>query len=432
VALFVFCLPSTLTGADLDDKVNWNGLFQQSLFFLGTQHAFRLGTEPQTRAGMHGPFFRGWYSSLSNLHGWADGDGFLVNYIGHPMQGSVSGYIWLQNDGKYKKVEFGNNSAYWKSRIRATAFSFAYSSQFELGPLSEATIGKIQSRYPQQGLVDLVATPTIGLAWMIAEDALDRFVIRRFENRVENFWLRMMVRGWLNPTRSFANMMRWKEPWYRESRQGISHRGLMRPYVEPVKKPKPPPGEEFWKQVAPFEFTSSAMYLVNPGGRDAQHCVGGMGTAQWNITERYSFLAEVAGCKMHGTADNFSGDILTFGIGPRWTLRAGRWMPFAQGIIGGKRITVDEEDPILKEQVRAQQPGGQMGYETHPLYTTTHQSNGLMLGVGAGLDYALTRSATWRVGSIDYSRAWLPNSQVSKYPEGIRFTMGITLRMGTW
>lgn len=94
-----------------------------------------------------------------------DGDLFYVNYVGHPIQGSASGFIWVQNDGKYRKAEFGNNSVYWKSRMRATAFSWAYSTQFEIGPISEASIGKIQSRYPQQSWVDHVATPVIGLAW---------------------------------------------------------------------------------------------------------------------------------------------------------------------------------------------------------------------------------------------------------------------------
>jgi hypothetical protein len=272
---------------------------------------------------------------------------------------------------------------------------------------------------------------------MVGEDAIDRFVIKKFEDHVENFWLRMMVRGWLNPTRSFANLMRWKEPWYRDSRPGITkYRAGMAPYVSPYVSPTPTvkrdPNEPFWREVAPFELTSSAVFLVNPGGRDAQHCVGGMSTAQWNDASGVSFVAEVSGCKMFGTRQNQSGDILTYAVGPRWTLRGGRWMPYAQALLGGKRITVDEEDPVLKEQVRARQPGGRLGYETHPLYTKSHQSNGVMASFGAGLDYALSRSATWRVGSFDYAHAWLPQSEVTKYPDSLRFSMGIVVRMGTW
>src|SRR5215469_14506968 len=27
------------------------------------------------------------------MHGWSDGDGYYKNYLGHPIQGAVSGYI---------------------------------------------------------------------------------------------------------------------------------------------------------------------------------------------------------------------------------------------------------------------------------------------------------------------------------------------------
>ncbi len=87
---------------------------------------------------------------MTNLHGWADGDPFYVNYVGHPMQGAVSGYIWTLNDPKYRNVRFGKDPEYWKSRLRAGAFAFAYSEWTEIGPvMSEAAIGNIQAFYPQ-------------------------------------------------------------------------------------------------------------------------------------------------------------------------------------------------------------------------------------------------------------------------------------------
>ena len=55
------------------------------------QHAFRLTTESGTRADLKGPFFKDYFKALKSLRGWNDGDPFLVNYIGHPMQGSVLG-----------------------------------------------------------------------------------------------------------------------------------------------------------------------------------------------------------------------------------------------------------------------------------------------------------------------------------------------------
>src|SRR5258708_39324289 len=119
--------------------VNWPNMFKQSMFFLGVEHGFRLLTEPGTRDGGFG-LGSGYTRSVGNLHGWADGDPFMVNYVGHPMQGSVAGYIWLQNDPAYRNVEIGKDPRYWRSRLRATAFAWAYSEMFEIGPLSEASV----------------------------------------------------------------------------------------------------------------------------------------------------------------------------------------------------------------------------------------------------------------------------------------------------
>src|SRR5690349_6277517 len=86
-------------------KVEWSDLTRSSLRFLGVMHGFRLATEPGTRAGGFGvghDFVRG----LGNLHGWADGDPFYVNYVGHPMQGAVSGRLWLLYDPRYRRAEF--------------------------------------------------------------------------------------------------------------------------------------------------------------------------------------------------------------------------------------------------------------------------------------------------------------------------------------
>src|SRR5262245_43614469 len=65
--------------------VDWSGVVLQSINFLSVEHGFRLFTEPGTRSGMRGNFLRGYGASIGNLHGWADGDPFYVNYVGHPM-----------------------------------------------------------------------------------------------------------------------------------------------------------------------------------------------------------------------------------------------------------------------------------------------------------------------------------------------------------
>jgi len=205
--------------------LNWSGLINQSALFLSIEQGFRLGTQPGTREALKGPFFDDWFTSVKSTKGWGDADDFLTNYIGHPMQGSVTGYIFVQNDPGGSRQTFNWTSAYWNSRLKATLWSAIYSTQFELGPISEASIGNVG--YPGSslsGAVDLVMTPLGGLGWQVGEDALDRYLIMRIETWTSNPTIRMLARGVLNPTRSFANVLRWKLPWHRDTRPGIWRR----------------------------------------------------------------------------------------------------------------------------------------------------------------------------------------------------------------
>jgi len=206
------------------DSFDWDGAFRQSMLFLGIQHAFRLATEEGTRAELKGPFFKDYFRALRSLRGWGDGDPFLVNYIGHPMMGSVSGFIQVQNDPKGVKEEVSLKKSYWRSRLKAFGWSFAYSTQFEIGLFGEAGVGNIgirpygKAKHPM-AYVDIVVTPVVGTGWLVGEDMIDRYLIRRFEDKVSSRTMKLVIRGFLNPTRSFANMIRGKWPWYRDNRQ---------------------------------------------------------------------------------------------------------------------------------------------------------------------------------------------------------------------
>lgn len=207
----------------LQTGFNWNAAFRQSMIFLGIQHSFRLATEKGTRADLVGPFWADYLKSVRSLRGWSDGDPFLVNYIGHPMMGGVTGFIQIQNDPAGIREQIGWTKSYWRSRLKAFAWSAAYSTQFELGLVSEATLGNIgirpygKSRNPM-AFIDLVVTPVAGTAWLIGEDALDRYVINKLERVFPNRITTILLRGFLNPTRSFANLMRGNVPWHRDNR----------------------------------------------------------------------------------------------------------------------------------------------------------------------------------------------------------------------
>jgi hypothetical protein len=102
------------------------------------------------------------------------------------------------------------------------AWSAFYSVQFELGPISEASIGNVGYHGgSQSGAVDLVVTPLAGFGWQVGEEALDKYLIQKIETRTRNPVVLMLVRSFLNPTRSFANLMRGSVPWSRDTRPGI-------------------------------------------------------------------------------------------------------------------------------------------------------------------------------------------------------------------
>jgi hypothetical protein len=98
------------------------------------------------------------------------------------------------------------------------AFAAVYSLQFELGALSEASIGNVGMNPATAGWVDHVMTPVGGLAIMMAEDLLDRFVVGPIERRTNSVLVRAMARMLLNPARATANVAAVQTPWYRADR----------------------------------------------------------------------------------------------------------------------------------------------------------------------------------------------------------------------
>ena len=98
--------------------------------------------------------------------------------------------------------DFTLDRRYWATRARAMAWSAVYSIQFEIGPLSEASIGNVGMRPETTGWVDHVITPTGAFGLIVAEDALDRFLVKWIESRTTNRFLRGTVRLLFNPGRT--------------------------------------------------------------------------------------------------------------------------------------------------------------------------------------------------------------------------------------
>jgi hypothetical protein len=94
------------------------------------------------------------------------------------------------------------------------------STQWTLGPLSEASLGNVQL-HSSPGFIDIVQTPTLGIMDMIGEDLIDRYFIIRLENHTANPWLLLTARSLGNPARSFATLMSFRLGWNRENRPGL-------------------------------------------------------------------------------------------------------------------------------------------------------------------------------------------------------------------
>jgi len=201
--------------------INWSRTVGQGLIFLGIMHTYRLIIEPDTRHALSGKFWHDYINSISQLRGWSDGDSFITNFVGHPMMGAAAGRILIQNDPRGRALDFAFSKEYLKSRLKAFGFATIFSTQFEIGLISEGTIGNATpNQYTNHpfSYQDFIITPTVGTAWLVGEDLVDKYLVRQIEQWTTNRIIRCIARGALNPARGFANMLRLKTPWYRDGR----------------------------------------------------------------------------------------------------------------------------------------------------------------------------------------------------------------------
>jgi hypothetical protein len=417
-----------------EDGIRWKPLAGSTLTFLTVSHAFRWAKEDYTReATARGPYFKGVGSAISSLHGFGDGDEFLTNYVGHPMEGAVAGYIFSHNDPKYRETEFGRNRAYWRGKTRAFVFSALYSAAFEIGPYSEATVGKVQAYWPQQGMVDWVISPTIGLAWTLAEDSLDKYVARPFEGKVHNPALRALVRGWTSPARSFSNMMMFKYPWHRDSRPGIttydtSVDANSRAFRNIIDLPTDA-SDPYGRKRASFGF-DVPLEITRFGGLT---CIGGGTTAQFPLSNSWDAVINLSGCKLIGLPQDYSGDSLTYMLGTRWSPKnASRTVPHFRVMVGGHKIYEERLYPEIRKELVAQGAKGTYYRDIYLDYTQNWRQNGLAVSIGAGVDVGINRALGLRLASVDYLHSWLSQLNGSDFRDGIRFSTGLIVNMGSW
>src|SRR5580704_13154522 len=206
--------------------------FNSNLFF----DVWRVAFDPFMRYNLsHKPFFHDWFASYGgyDMHRWGDGDDFIVNDVGHPLEGGVFGRIFLIHSPN-SQVVIGKNRRYWTSRLKAMAWAAAWSTQLEIGPISETDFGN-QGGYTyvpgcglalsclnnpkyhkpptnNTGWTDFVVTPTVGTLWILGEDTIDKYIVSPIAVNHRIFGGRIL-RSALEPTRSFAAIFSGKFPW---------------------------------------------------------------------------------------------------------------------------------------------------------------------------------------------------------------------------
>jgi hypothetical protein len=210
-------------------RAHWLPILWQSFEITAAQNLGNIAMDEETRHDLaNNPY---WSTYIKCVHQfryrqWRDDDDFLVDYVGHGMQGAIASNIFEQNSPTGRGLAYVNNGNYWRSRLKGTAWSAVYEVQWKIGPASEASIGnsglntyftpRVQGRSTNEtGFQDFVDTPVVGFWWNVGEDAIDRFVMPRIWARTHNRAL-LAAASALTPCEAAANLLRYKPMYYRD------------------------------------------------------------------------------------------------------------------------------------------------------------------------------------------------------------------------
>jgi hypothetical protein len=428
----------------------WKPAFGEALLFTGIQHAFNITTEAGTRDALNGPWLKDYLRSVSELRGWSDGDRFMAPYVGHPIEGSVFAFIERQNDPKFEYVQWGDGREYWISMLRSMAYSAVWHTQWKIGPVSEASIGNVML-HASPGFITLVDTPTLGFVVMMTEDIADRYVIMGLENRTSNRMLIILTRSFLNPGRTFANMMAFKVPWHRDTRMGlfgdyfILRQEMLEDYKNGtgekpfifVKDSWKPAGIDFTQahpKEADIELSAISYYESFLGGGS---CIGGGGQGAARVNPKWQVITEVSGCLvMHQPQYEMSADSLFYGGGFRWTpLASHRFSPFSEFMVGGRKVTYEIDNLALRKELLKEWNNGNGTLPHYPMrsaWSFETAQNGPSIAVGGGVDWVVTRPFAWRILDVQYTRSWMNDVMGVRPQEGVKVSTQAVVRIGTW
>jgi hypothetical protein len=233
--------PAKLTQRELDSacqtgelrgkpcRASWGPILWEALESTAAENTGNIALDDETRHDLitH-PY---WATYIKCVHQfryrqWRDDDDFMVDYIGHGMQGAIVASSFEQHDPTGRGLVYVNNGNYWRSRLKAMAWITVYEVQWKIGPASEASIGnsglntyytpRVQGRTTNEtGFQDFFDTPVVGFWWNLAEDAIDRFLMPHIWRRTHNKLILTALLP-LTPCKDAANILRFKPAYYRD------------------------------------------------------------------------------------------------------------------------------------------------------------------------------------------------------------------------
>lgn len=189
-------------------------VIQYGLQLTFYEHVMRVATQEFTRQQLKGPFWQDYFDSVHWPEHWHDKDRWQVNYLGHAIHGGAFSRIWLEQ----REAKATNKTQYFKQVGRAFVYTALFSVQYEIGPLSEASIGNVGLNPDDNGWVDLIWTPCGSVLWTMAEDAVDKYAITWVEKHVPFMMAKAAARMIGNPSRMLANVSQNRTPWSRPDR----------------------------------------------------------------------------------------------------------------------------------------------------------------------------------------------------------------------
>jgi len=178
------------------------------------EHVMRVATQDFTRQQLKGEFWHEYVDSVHVPDKWNDKDSWQVNYIGHAISGGAYTRIWMDQ----REPRNPTTSQYVKSIGKALIYTTLFSIQYEMGPMSEASIGNVGINPHDLGWNDYIWTPIGGVLWTMGEDAIDKYALTWVEKHVPFMMAKAAARMIANPSRMLANIGQNRTPWSRKDR----------------------------------------------------------------------------------------------------------------------------------------------------------------------------------------------------------------------